>query len=219
MIKLSIYQRIYVLFYLCFLHLLVIVFSNYLVQLPVSIFGLHATWGTFSFPLIFLVTDLTVRIFHVSLARRIILLAMGPALCISYLISCLFYQGEWQSWIALKKINLFSIRIALASFIAYLFSQFLDVYIFNYMRKHFSLWWVPPILSMFFGNIIDTATFFFIAFYKSLDIFMATHWIEIAIVDASFKILICIIFFLPFYRILLTTILKALTIYFNSYAD
>ena len=76
-------------------HLLVITSSNYLVQLPISIFGFHTTWGAFSFPFIFLATDLTVRIFSAPLARRIIAV-MIPALVISYGVSALFYMGEWQ---------------------------------------------------------------------------------------------------------------------------
>ena len=80
-------QRYKALFWLSLFHLLVITSSNYLVQLPVSIFGFHTTWGAFSFPFIFLATDLTVRIFGAPLARRIIFAVMIPALLISYVIS------------------------------------------------------------------------------------------------------------------------------------
>lgn len=89
-------QRYKALFWLSLFHLLVITSSNYLVQLPVSIFGFHTTWGAFSFPFIFLATDLTVRIFGAPLARRIIFAVMIPALLISYVISSLFYMGSWQ---------------------------------------------------------------------------------------------------------------------------
>ena len=77
-------QRYKALFWLSLFHLLVITSSNYLVQLPVSILGFHTTWGAFSFPFIFLATDLTVRIFGAPLARRIIFAVMIPALLISY---------------------------------------------------------------------------------------------------------------------------------------
>jgi hypothetical protein len=77
-------QRVKALFWLSLFHLLVITSSNYLVQLPISIFGFHTTWGAFSFPFIFLATDLTVRIFGAPLARRIIFAVMVPALFISY---------------------------------------------------------------------------------------------------------------------------------------
>ena len=85
-------QRTKALFWLSLFHLLVITSSNYLVQLPVSVFGFHTTWGAFSFPFIFLATDLTVRIFGAPLARRIIFAVMLPALIISYAISAQFYM-------------------------------------------------------------------------------------------------------------------------------
>jgi queuosine precursor transporter len=187
----------------------VITSSNYLVQLPVSVFGFHTTWGAFSFPFIFLATDLTVRIFGAPLARRIILAVMIPALFISYGVSSLFYQGEWQDWQALKEMNLFVARIACASFMAYALGQILDVHVFNRLRR-LPQWWVAPGCAMFLGNISDTLAFFFIAFYKSPDAFMAQHWVEIALVDYSFKVLICMVFFLPAYGVLLNDALKRL---------
>lgn len=105
-------QRYKALFWLSLFHLLVITSSNYLVQLPVSILGFHTTWGAFSFPFIFLATDLTVRIFGAPLARRIIFAVMIPALLISYVISSLFYMGSWQGFGALAHFNLFVARIA-----------------------------------------------------------------------------------------------------------
>ena len=111
-------QRKKALIWLSLFHLLVITSSNYLVQLPISIFGFHTTWGAFSFPFIFLATDLTVRIFGAPLARRIILAVMIPALLISYGVSALFYMGEWQGFAALTSFNLFVARIAAASFMA-----------------------------------------------------------------------------------------------------
>jgi len=191
-------------------HLLIITSSNYLVQLPVNIFGLHTTWGAFSFPFIFLATDLTVRIFGAPLARRIIFLAMLPSLLISYLISCLFYQGSWQGWDSLQHLNVVVARIALASFMAYVLGQLLDIHVFDRLRR-LSRWWLAPAAAMFFGNISDTFAFFSIAFYHSSDLFMAQHWVEIALADYSYKILICIAFFLPAYGILLNTLLKKLS--------
>ncbi|WP_289367646.1 7-cyano-7-deazaguanine/7-aminomethyl-7-deazaguanine transporter [Pantoea stewartii] len=202
-------QRAHALVWLSLFHLLVITSSNYLVQLPVSLFGFHTTWGAFSFPFIFLATDLTVRIFGAPLARRIILAVMVPALFISYAISSLFYQGEWQGWQALQQVNLFVARIACASFMAYALGQILDVHVFNRLRR-LPQWWVAPGCAMFLGNISDTLAFFFIAFYKSSDPFMAQHWVEIALVDYSFKVLICMIFFLPAYGVLLNAVLKRL---------
>ncbi|HBW3330367.1 TPA: 7-cyano-7-deazaguanine/7-aminomethyl-7-deazaguanine transporter [Klebsiella pneumoniae] len=202
-------QRKKALVWLSLFHLLVITSSNYLVQLPISIFGFHTTWGAFSFPFIFLATDLTVRIFGAPLARRIIFAVMVPALAISYGISALFYMGEWQGFAALGTFNLFVARIAVASFMAYALGQILDVHVFNRLRQSRS-WWLAPTASTLFGNISDTVAFFFIAFWRSPDPFMAAHWGEIALVDYSFKVLISIIFFLPMYGVLLNMLLKRL---------
>lgn len=210
MLVFSTQQRRRALIWLALFHLLIIISSNYLVQLPVSVFGLHTTWGAFSFPFIFLATDLTVRIFGAPLARRIILAVMIPALFVSYLVSCLFYLGNWQGFAALSTLNLFVARIACASFMAYALGQLLDVYVFDRLRK-LQQWWIAPACAMFFGNISDTLAFFFIAFYKSSDAFMAANWVEIALVDYSFKVLICIIFFLPAYGVLLRALLTSLT--------
>ncbi|HDH1784361.1 TPA: 7-cyano-7-deazaguanine/7-aminomethyl-7-deazaguanine transporter [Klebsiella quasipneumoniae subsp. similipneumoniae] len=202
-------QRKKALVWLSLFHLLVITSSNYLVQLPISIFGFHTTWGAFSFPFIFLATDLTVRIFGAPLARRIIFAVMVPALVISYAISALFYMGEWQGFAALGSFNLFVARIAIASFMAYALGQILDVHVFNRLRQS-RHWWLAPTASTLFGNISDTVAFFFIAFWRSPDPFLAAHWGEIALVDYSFKVLISIIFFLPMYGVLLNMLLKRL---------
>ena len=202
-------QRKQALVWLSLFHLLVITSSNYLVQLPISIFGFHTTWGAFSFPFICLATDLTVRIFGAPLARRIIFAVMVPALVISYGISALFYMGEWQGFAALGTFNLFVARIAIASFMAYALGQILDVHVFNRLRQS-RHWWLAPTASTLFGNISDTVAFFFIAFWRSPDPFMAAHWGEIALVDYSFKVLISIIFFLPMYGVLLNMLLKRL---------
>ena len=202
-------QRKKALIWLSLFHLLVITSSNYLVQLPISIFGFHTTWGAFSFPFIFLATDLTVRIFGAPLARRIILAVMIPALLISYGVSALFYMGEWQGFAALTSFNLFVARIAAASFMAYALGQILDVHVFNRLRQN-RRWWLAPTASTLFGNVSDTLAFFFIAFWRSPDPFMAAHWGEIAIVDYCFKVLISIVFFLPMYGILLNMLLKKL---------
>ena len=214
-------QRYKALFWLSLFHLLVITSSNYLVQLPVSILGFHTTWGAFSFPFIFLATDLTVRIFGAPLARRIIssnttILCqrrlkriMIPALLISYVISSLFYMGSWQGFGALAHFNLFVARIATASFMAYALGQILDVHVFNRLRQS-RRWWLAPTASTLFGNVSDTLAFFFIAFWRSPDAFMAEHWMEIALVDYCFKVLISIVFFLPMYGVLLNMLLKRL---------
>lgn len=203
----SLRQHRRALIWLSLFHLAVITSSNYLVQLPVDIFGFHTTWGAFSFPFIFLATDLTVRIFGAALARRIIFAVLMPALLISYAISALFYMGSWQGFAALGHFNLFVARIACASFMAYALGQILDIHVFNRLRQS-RHWWLAPAASTLFGNVSDTLAFFFIAFWRSPDPFMAAHWVEIAWVDYSFKVMISIAFFLPMYGVLLNLVLR-----------
>ncbi|EJN07944.1 7-cyano-7-deazaguanine/7-aminomethyl-7-deazaguanine transporter [Herbaspirillum sp. YR522] len=195
--------------WLSLFHLVVITSSNYLVQLPVIVFGLHTTWGAFSFPFIFLATDLTVRFFGAALARRIILTVMVPALFVSYLVSALFYQGQWQGLAALAHFNPFVARIAAASFMAYALGQVLDVQVFNRLRQS-RRWWLAPAASMVLGNAVDTLAFFSIAFWRSSDPFMAGHWGEIALVDYGVKIVISLLFFLPAYGALMNMLGKLL---------
>ncbi|MFU2315492.1 7-cyano-7-deazaguanine/7-aminomethyl-7-deazaguanine transporter [Rahnella sp. PCH160] len=211
-------QRFSALIWLSLFHIAIITSSNYLVQLPVSIFGFHTTWGAFTFPFIFLATDLTVRIFGAPLARRIILSVMIPALAISYVISALFFEAQWQGVEALSSLNIMVARIATASFMAYVLGQILDVHVFNRLRQN-RRWWIAPVASMFLGNISDTLSFFFIAFYKSTDAFMAANWVEIALVDYTFKVLICLVFFLPMYGMLLNMLLKRLSAQGNRSAS
>ncbi|RTR27937.1 7-cyano-7-deazaguanine/7-aminomethyl-7-deazaguanine transporter [Shewanella atlantica] len=183
-------------------HILIICASNYLVQLPFQIFGFHTTWGAFSFPFVYLATDLTVRIFGQSSARRIILKAMVPALLISYLMGVIFHQGSFQGFTALSEFNSFVFRIAFASFAAYLIGQLMDITVFAKLRNTQS-WWVAPAASTLVGNLVDTLVFFSLAFYASSDSFMAEHWPEIASVDYGFKLIVSLGLFLPAYGVLL----------------
>lgn len=187
---------------LVFWHVLIIASSNYLVQIPFTIFGYHTTWGAFSFPFIFLTTDLTVRLFGAPLARRIVLWAMLPAFFVSYAMSVLFYNGEFTGLEALQQINTMVMRIAFASFLAYLLGQLLDIKVFSRLRA-LPLWWVAPSVSTVVGNLLDTIVFFSFAFYRSSDAYMAEHWVEIAQVDYLWKLIICTLFFLPAYGVLL----------------
>lgn len=183
-------------------HILIICVSNYLVQLPFQLFGYHTTWGAFSFPFVYLATDLTVRIFGQQAARNIILKAMIPALMISYVMGVLFHQGSFQGADSLAQWNTFVFRIAFASFAAYLIGQLMDIIVFARIRKSRS-WWVAPAASTLVGNFVDTLVFFSVAFYASSDSFMASHWPEIATVDYSFKLLVSLGLFLPAYGVLL----------------
>ncbi|WP_227370613.1 7-cyano-7-deazaguanine/7-aminomethyl-7-deazaguanine transporter [Halomonas sp. M20] len=183
-------------------HIFVIAASNYLVQLPFTIAGLHTTWGAFSFPFIFLATDLTVRLFGKGPARVIIARVMLPALVVSYVLSVMFEKGEFRSFAALGDFNLFVARIALASFMAYVIGQLLDIQVFDRLRRS-ARWWVAPALSTVFGNLADTFAFFAIAFHQGPDAFMASHWVEIAWVDYAVKLAISLTLFLPMYGLLL----------------
>ncbi|QUJ67404.1 7-cyano-7-deazaguanine/7-aminomethyl-7-deazaguanine transporter [Photobacterium sp. GJ3] len=191
-------------------HLVIIASSNYLVQLPFTLFGVHTTWGAFTFPFIFLATDLTVRIYGAAMARQIITRVMLPALAVSYVLSVIFYQGAFQGFAQLGEFNLFVARIAIASFMAYLLGQILDVSVFNRLRQC-KQWWIAPAASTVFGNAMDTVAFFAIAFYQSPDAFMAEHWVEIALVDYGVKLIISLGLFVPMYGVLLNYLAKRLT--------
>lgn len=183
-------------------HIAVIATSNYLVQLPFELFGFHTTWGAFSFPFVFLATDLTVRLFGSQMARKIVLRVMLPALLISYVASVVMVEGKYVGMQGFSEFNTFVARIAFASFIAYLVGQLLDISVFNKLRE-VKNWWLAPAASTVIGNLIDTMLFFAIAFYASVDPFMAANWQEIAWVDYAFKLVISLAFFLPLYGILL----------------
>lgn len=193
-------------FILAFVHIVIIASSNFLVQIPVTVFGFHATWGAFSFPFIFLATDLTVRIYGATIAREIVFYAMLPALLLSYIVTVLFRDSSFLGLEALFHFNVFVARIALASFSAYVVGQLMDIYIFDKLRKK-SKWWYAPLASTILGNLVDTFTFFMIAFYKTSDVYLAENLLEIASVDYLFKILVSTLFFLPLYKLFLNYIL------------
>jgi len=190
-------------------HILIIIASNYLVQLPITLFGWHTTWGAFSFPFIFLATDLTVRLIGKHAARVVIARVMLPALVASYVVSVLFHEGAFGGLAALGEFNLFVFRIALASFLAYAFGQLLDIQVFDRLRR-MRQWWVAPTASTIFGNLLDTFLFFSVAFWHSDDPFMAANWVEIATVDYVIKLAISLILFVPLYGMLLSAIVRAL---------
>jgi|TARA_R110000868_G_scaffold283752_1_gene544185 queuosine precursor transporter len=176
---------------LVILHLFIIALSNWAVQFGGTLYGtdLQFTWGMFTFPLIVVATDLTVRLTDKYTARGVVALAFIPAIIIS-------------SYIATP-------MIGFASALAYLASQLLDVSIFQRVREKLTeLWWVAPAISTIFSNILDTYTFFWAAFAYSDDPFMSTHWLEIASVDVVFKIITSFVLFLPVYGVLLAWLRK-----------
>jgi len=190
-------------------HILIIIASNYLVQMPMTLFGWHTTWGAFSFPFIFLATDLSVRLLGKAAARQVIARVMLPALVASYAVSVLFRDGAFAGFAALGEFNLFVFRIALASFLAYVLGQLLDVQVFDRLRG-LRQWWVAPAASTVLGNLLDTYAFFSIAFWHSPDAFMAANWVEIATVDYAVKLAISLALFVPLYGMLLNAIVRLL---------
>ncbi|WP_299009238.1 7-cyano-7-deazaguanine/7-aminomethyl-7-deazaguanine transporter [uncultured Shewanella sp.] len=197
------------LFVLVSFHILIICASNYLVQLPIQILSLHTTWGAFSFPFVYLATDLTVRIFGRSQARKIIFISMLPALILTYIIGVLFQQGEFQHFSSLLNFNSFVLRIAFASFAAYCIGQLMDILVFAKLRQHHT-WWLAPTASSIIGNSVDTLVFFSIAFYASSNPFMSQNWPEIASVDYGFKLIVSLSLFIPAYGLLLTYLQRKL---------
>lgn len=103
-------------------------------------------------------------------------------------------------------------RIAIASFCAYVLGQLLDISIFQRLRQR-PQWWLAPSVSTVFGNLFDTYCFFFIAFYQSANVFLSAHWLEIATVDLIFKVLISLFSFVPLYGLILRSILRNKTGY------
>ncbi|EPZ99779.1 7-cyano-7-deazaguanine/7-aminomethyl-7-deazaguanine transporter [Glaesserella parasuis] len=202
-------------------HIFIITISNYLVQIafeipvPFTDSRIPTTWGTFTFPFIFLATDLTVRVFGASLARKIILAVMFPALIVSYVISVIFFEGQFQGFATLAEFNTFVFRIALASFAGYVVGQLMDIFVFNRLRQG-KTWWLAPASSTIFGSLIDTFVFFAVAFYKSSDEYMAEHWFTIGTVDYAFKLFVSLLLFLPLYGILLNFLIKKLNLAVKS---
>ena len=183
--------------YLVFFQIIVITISNFLVSIPIEIFNVKLTLSAFSFPLVVLAIDLTVRILGKSIARATI--AFSYPLAIISSIGVLLFDG-----LSLNE----SLRIGFASATAYGISTLLDVYIFQIIKEKYKYWWLAPSISTIFANIIDTYVFFYSAFYNSSDKYMSDNWTEIAFNQSMIKIIIGLLFFLPFYGIILNVIIK-----------
>jgi uncharacterized integral membrane protein (TIGR00697 family) len=175
------------------LHVIVITVSNALVGIPVEIFGIKLTWAAFTFPLVVLATDLTVRLLGKSIARSTIAAAYPLAIIGS--IAVVMLEGAPTS---------VALRIGFASATAYGVGTFLDVYVFQYLRENWSKqWWIAPAVSTVAANIIDTYAFFYVAFANSADEYMSANWMEIAGSQVVIKIAVGLIIFLPAYGVLL----------------
>jgi len=177
---------------LAILHVVVITISNALVNIPVEIFGQKLTWAAFTFPLVILATDLTVRLLGKSIARATIAAAYPLAIIGS--IAVVLAEGAPES---------VALRIGFASATAYAVGTFLDVYVFQKIRENYDAWWAAPALSTIAANVIDSYTFFAVAFNNSANEYMAANWVEIATSQTVLKIVVGLIIFLPAYGVLL----------------
>ena len=181
------------------LHVIVITVSNALVAIPVEILGVKLTWAAFTFPLVVIATDLTVRLLGKTIARQTIAVAYPLAIIGS--VAVVLAEGAPIS---------VAVRIGFASATAYAVGTMLDVYVFQYIREAFkNNWWLAPAVSTIAANIIDTYTFFAVAFNNSADEYMALNWVEIAGSQVVIKIAVGLLVFLPAYGILLKRLQKS----------
>ena len=174
-------------FILSFLMGIVVLASNYLVQFPIKYYGLEEilTYGAFSYPIAFLITDLANRSFGKIVARKIVYIGFAIGISFTILFSTNFT-------------DLISIRIAIGSGTAFLVAQLLDVQIFDNLRK--KEWFVAPLTSSLIGSTIDTLIFFSISFYGT-----GIPWITLSLGDLSVKIFVALMMLIPF-RLLLKTL-------------
>ena len=160
--------------------------SNYLVQFPINYYGLNEvlTYGAFSYPIAFLITDLANRSYGKFVARKIVYL--GFLLGIGFTV---LFSTDFADFI--------SIRIAIGSGTAFLTAQLIDVQIFDNLRK--KRWFVAPLTSSMIGSTVDTFLFFSISFYGT-----SIPWFTLALGDLGVKILVALMMLIPF-RLLLKT--------------
>lgn len=182
---------------LVLIHIFIITLSNALVAIPLTMYGYKLTWAAFSFPLVVVATDLTVRLLGKLIAQKTIIFSY-PLAIISSIIA-VYLEGNPLS---------VAFRIGMASATAYGTGIIIDIYAFQFIREKYSGWWIAPALSTIISNIIDSYFFFFAAFFSSEDQYMSQNWFEIAGTQTVLKIMIGLIFFLPTYGILLNYILK-----------
>ena len=173
--------------FLSFLMGVVVLSSNYLVQFPIKYYGLEEilTYGAFSYPIAFLITDLANRSYGKIVARKIVYI--GFAIGISF---TLIFSTNFA--------DLISVRIAIGSGTAFLVAQLLDVQIFDKLRKR--EWFIAPLTSSLIGSTIDTFLFFSISFYAT-----GIPWVTLSLGDLAVKILVALVMLIPF-RILLGTL-------------
>ena len=168
----------------------VVLSSNYLVQFPIKYYGLEdiLTYGAFSYPVAFLITDLANRSYGKLVARKIVYIGFAIGISFTLLFSTNFT-------------DLISVRIAIGSGTAFLVAQLLDVQIFDQLRRR--KWFIAPLTSSFIGSTVDTFLFFSISFYAT-----GVPWVTLSLGDLAVKIFVALIMLIPF-RLLLGTLRPA----------
>ena len=168
----------------------VVLASNYLVQFPIKYYGLEEilTYGAFSYPIAFLITDLANRSYGKLIARQIVYIGFVIGISFTLLFSTNFA-------------DLISVRIAIGSGTAFLVAQLIDVQIFDKLRK--KKWFVAPLTSSFIGSAVDTFLFFSISFYAT-----GIPWVTLSLGDLAVKIFVALVMLIPF-RLLLGTLKPA----------
>ena len=172
-------------YYLVFAMASIVALSNYLVQFPINRFGLQnvLTYGAFSYPIAFLITDLSNRKYGKDIAKKIVYFGFSFGLFLTFYFSTNFS-------------DLISIRIAIGSGTAFIFAQLLDVNIFDKLRN--KVWFMAPLVSSLAGSSLDTFLFFSISFYGT-----GINWVTLGLGDLIVKIIVALIMLVPF-RILLS---------------
>ena len=158
----------------------VVLSSNYLVQFPINYYGLSEilTYGAFSYPVAFLITDLANRFYGKLVARKIVYFGFSIGIIFTLLFSTDFA-------------DLISIRIAIGSGVAFIVAQLLDIQIFDRLRK--KEWFIAPLTSSFIGSTVDTFLFFSIAFYAT-----GVPWITLSLGDLAVKLFVSLVMLIPF---------------------
>jgi uncharacterized integral membrane protein (TIGR00697 family) len=172
---------------LSFLMGVVVLSSNYLVQFPIKYYDLEEilTYGAFTYPVAFLITDLANRSYGKIIARRIVYIGFTIGVSFTLLFSTNFA-------------DLISVRIAIGSGTAFIVAQLFDVQIFDQLRKR--KWFVAPLTSSFIGSTVDTFLFFSISFYGT-----GIPWITLSLGDLAVKIFVALMMLIPF-RLLIGTL-------------
>ena len=169
---------------LAFMMASIVALSNYLVQFPINYFSLEnlLTYGAFSYPVAFLITDLSNRRYGKNVAKKIVYLGFALGIFLTF-----YFSTNYS--------DLISIRIAIGSGTAFLVAQLIDVHIFDRLRK--KIWYLAPLVSSLIGSSIDTFLFFSIAFYGT-----EVNWITLSFGDLFVKIFVALAMLIPF-RLLL----------------